>query len=176
MSRSLVQSPHLAGLLCCTMVAAAAAEQAEAKRTYNLPRGDAATMLGQFAKASGRQIIFAMEKVRGEQTGAISGEFSAREALGRMLAGTGLVAVQDDTTGAFVIKRGDRPPSSAAPRASKSEISSPSQNPPSTTTMTRNNLPALVGSWLALLLSSSNAQTIAPGATRDDDSNTIVKL
>jgi hypothetical protein len=77
----------------------------EQKRSYNLPSGDAAVTLNQFAGASGQQIIFMMDKVKGERTNAVAGEYSAREALDRMLAGTGLSATRDSATGAFVVSR-----------------------------------------------------------------------
>ncbi|OHE87243.1 MAG: hypothetical protein A3G75_09485 [Verrucomicrobia bacterium RIFCSPLOWO2_12_FULL_64_8] len=92
--------------------AVAASERAEPKRAYDLPRGDAATTLRQFAGLCGRQIFFMMDKVRGEQTNAIAGEFSPREAIDRMLAGTSLIALFDETTGGVVVSR--RPTS--APR------------------------------------------------------------
>jgi iron complex outermembrane receptor protein len=77
----------------------------ESKRSYNLPSGDAASTLNQFAGASGQQIIFMMDKVKGERTNAIAGDYTARDALDRMLAGTGLSATRDPATGAFVVSR-----------------------------------------------------------------------
>ena len=84
-------------------VSAVQGAAAEQKRSYNLPSGDAATTLNQFAGASGQQIIFMMEKVKGERTNAVAGDYAAREALDRMLAGTGLSAARDPATGAFVV-------------------------------------------------------------------------
>ena len=81
---------------------AAAVEQ---KRNYNLPAGDAATTLNQFAGASGQQIVFMMDKVKGERTNAIAGDYAARDALDHMLAGTGLSATRDLATGALVVSR-----------------------------------------------------------------------
>jgi outer membrane receptor protein involved in Fe transport len=109
MPRLAVSPPLLASTFCCVAAVASAAQPAEARRSYNLPRGDAATTLHQFAGASGRQIVFMMDKVRGERTNAIAGEFAPREALERMLAGTALVATQDAATGAFVVTRRDAP-------------------------------------------------------------------
>ena len=87
----LATTPHVfAGTLCCAVSLTSVAATTEPRRSYNLPKGDAATTLNQFAGASGRQIVFMMDKVRGEQTNAIAGEFAPREALERMLAGTNL--------------------------------------------------------------------------------------
>ncbi len=44
-----------------------------------------------------------MDKVHGEQTKAIDGDFTPTEAIDRMLAGTALVAREDEVTGGFVI-------------------------------------------------------------------------
>ncbi len=99
-------SPHLvAGALCCLATVTPAQSQPGQMRSYNLPRGDATTTLKQFAGASGRQIVYMMDKVRGETTNAVSGSFAPQEALDRMLAGTGLVATTDRQTGAFVVSR-----------------------------------------------------------------------
>jgi iron complex outermembrane receptor protein len=108
MTHRLVTPPRLvASALCCALgvsvVSGAAA--VEQKRSYDLPSGDAATTLNQFAGASGQQIIFMMDKVKGERTNAVAGDYAARDALDRMLAGTGLSATRDPATGAFVVSR-----------------------------------------------------------------------
>jgi outer membrane receptor protein involved in Fe transport len=163
MSPRFTSAPHvLATAACCLLAATAAAQPgAEPKRSFNLPRGDAAATLGQFAGASGRQIIYMMDKVRGEQTNAVQGEYSPREALERMLAGTALVAVQDTATGAFVIKRTlpPAPAPHAQPPAPKSAADPASP-------MKRKNLLAAVAGWLAVLTApGAGAQTVTPVAT-----------
>ncbi len=77
----------------------------EAKKSYDLPATDAATALKQFSEVSGRETLFAADIVRGVRTAAVKGEFTAKEALARMLAATGLTAVQDEKTGALAVKR-----------------------------------------------------------------------
>jgi outer membrane receptor protein involved in Fe transport len=99
----------VAASACCVVSSVAAAERVETKRSYNLPRGDAAITLRQFASSSGRQVFFMMDKVRGEHTNALSGEFSPREAIERMLAGTALVAHEDEATGGFMVTRRSPP-------------------------------------------------------------------
>jgi len=86
-----------------TPSAVVAAERKAPKGSYNLPRGDAATILRQFATFSGTPVLFMMDAVRGEQTNALSGDFSPREAIDQLLAGTSLVANQDEATGGFVV-------------------------------------------------------------------------
>ena len=76
-------------LASCSMmvvVAPLGAATVEAKRSFDLPRGDAATTLRQFAAAAGKSLVFVTDKVRGETTNALRGEFTPREALDRMLA------------------------------------------------------------------------------------------
>lgn len=149
MSQRLVTVPHLfAGALCCVVAGAEAAEPTEAKRSFNVPRGDAATTLSQFAGASGRQIIFMMDKVRGEKTHAIAGEFAPREALDRMLDGTALVAVEDHATGAFVIKRRSSPP--PTPGAPETKRSAPDS-------MKRKGLLTLLSTWLLAVAPADGA-------------------
>ncbi len=87
-----------------------AAQAAEpAKKNYDLPAGDAGARLKQFSETSGRETLFAAEAVRGVRTAAIKGEYTPREALDRMLDGTGLVVVQDKKTGALGVKRDPAP-------------------------------------------------------------------
>jgi outer membrane receptor protein involved in Fe transport len=168
MSFRLTTVPRLvAGAVCCAMSTAAASEKTDAKRVYNLPRGDAATTLSQFAGASGRQIVFMMDKVRGEQTNAVVGEFAPREALDRMLAGTALIAVQDEATGAFVIKRNPPPPRPRPP-------GSPEANP---RTMKRKTPLAALAGWLALSLGpgfAADASTPGAAAKPEQKEQTVV--
>ena len=158
MTHRLVTPPRLvASALCCAMsvsvVSGAAA--VEQKRSYNLPSGDAASTLNQFAGASGQQIIFMMDKVKGERTNAVAGDYAARDALDRMLAGTGLSATRDPATGAFVVSRKPKqgevgPVSDQQPKPNTRPMKSP-----------RNALALAVG-WL-LAGTALDAQT-APAA------------
>ena len=75
------------------------------KKTFDLPAGDAASLLKTFADQSGEQIVYPTEQVRGVQTKAVHGEYTAREALDVMLAQTGLEIVQDPSTGAIVVRK-----------------------------------------------------------------------
>jgi TonB-dependent receptor len=83
----------------------AGANAEEQKQSYRFPRGDAAAILAQFATESGRPILYMMDQVRGVQTNALTGTFTPREALDRLLAGTALVAVHDPKSGGFIVNR-----------------------------------------------------------------------
>ncbi len=78
---------------------------AEAVKAFNVPAGDAAMTLKQAAQQGGVEIVFPAPTVRGVQTSAVKGDYTAREALNRMLAGTELVLVQDEKSGALSISR-----------------------------------------------------------------------
>jgi iron complex outermembrane receptor protein len=82
-----------------------AARADEAKRAFDIPAGRAEVTLAKFADQSGTQFFFTAEKVGGVRTQAAQGSFTPREALDRMLAGTQLVAVQDEKTGAYTVRR-----------------------------------------------------------------------
>ncbi len=79
------------------------------KKSIDVPAGDAATTLKLFAQQSGEQIVYPLDQIRGVKTNAVKGEIASREALDQMLAGTGLVVVQDEKTGALSVRRAPGP-------------------------------------------------------------------
>lgn len=85
---------------------AALAAAADARRTFDVPAGPAAQTLKVFAAQAAREIVFAPDVVGGVQTQPVRGELAPAEALRAMLSGTGLVAGQDQRTGAFAVRRG----------------------------------------------------------------------
>lgn len=78
----------------------------EATRSFNLPAGEAAQTLKQFAAQAGREIVFAPNAVAAIKTNQVKGELTPKEALDQMLARTELVATQDAKSGAFSVRRG----------------------------------------------------------------------
>lgn len=165
MSPRLISTSCLvAGVVCGEVVAAESERggQAETRRSFDLPRGDAATTLSQFAGISGTQIVFMMDKVRGQRTNAVKGKYSPREALDRMLAGTELVATMDSTTGALVITRRRSDASLSGQGESgdtPAKIAEPIQK-----TMKPSTLRGRALAWLALAAgtAASNAQSLEP--------------
>ena len=95
------------------------------KQTYNLPAGDAVATLRQFVETSGAQVSYFVNRVGGVRTNAVRGEFSSREALDRMLAGTELFPVRDEKSGAVTINRTE---AFAAPKAPARKSESRSGN------------------------------------------------
>jgi outer membrane receptor protein involved in Fe transport len=64
--------------------------------TFNLPEQGAATSIPEFARQANLQIIAPADKLVGIKTHTIHGVLDAREALRRLLEGTGLVIASDD--------------------------------------------------------------------------------
>ena len=148
-------------------VAPVGAATAEAKRSFDLPRGDAATTLRQFAAASGRSLVFVTDKVRGETTNAVRGEFTPREALERMLAGSALEAAQDAATGALIVSR--KRVANAAPRTGEiGPVSDPQPNPQTKPMKSPRTLIAAFAGWLAAA-TAVDAQTAPPAAATSAD-------
>lgn len=115
-------------------ICAAATPAAEETRRFDLPAGDAAAMLNRFAAVAGRQLMFVTDKVRGERTRAIHGEFTPTDALEQMLAGTALEVTRDPVSGVFVVSRRAIPT-----RDEKSKATPPAGPPPSSMTPTKKN-------------------------------------
>lgn len=101
--------PRLSGILrlaaVCCFLALPLSAQESAKRTYDIPAGEAAKTLKQFSEQSGLGMIIASETARGIRTNPLKGDFTSRDALDLLLDGTGLVAERDAKSGAFAVRR-----------------------------------------------------------------------
>ena len=99
----------LLAALCSFALAVSALGTEAAKKNFNLSADDAAKSLKAFTEQSGEQIVYPVEQMRGVKTAAVKGELTPREALDQMLKDTGLVAVQDEKTGALAVKKDSLP-------------------------------------------------------------------
>jgi iron complex outermembrane recepter protein len=90
---------------------------------FELPPDGADKSLRKFADQSGKEVIFGAEITAGIRTNAVQGDFAPLEAIAKLLAGTGLSAVQDETSGAFLVTRDSisKPVPPAKPPVSASE-------------------------------------------------------
>jgi len=95
--------------------------QLAAEKNFNVPAGDAAATLPRFVEQSGEQLAYLVDNVRGENTHAVVGRFTARRALERMLAGTKLIASEDKSTGALMIGRKSAAPAPPKRREGETE-------------------------------------------------------
>jgi len=91
----------------------------EAKRSFDLPAGDALRTLKQFSDQAGRLIVYPEESVAGVATRPVKGAHTVADALARMLEGTGLRAAQDEQSGAFAVNRTASPATKAPPSSSE---------------------------------------------------------
>jgi outer membrane receptor protein involved in Fe transport len=96
---------RLAGALVLFAVVLGVGAAEPVRKKFQLPGGDAAFTLKKFVHQSGEQVVYLVDSVRGIRTKPVNGEFSAREALEHMLAGTSLAAREDASTGALTINR-----------------------------------------------------------------------
>jgi outer membrane receptor protein involved in Fe transport len=145
-------------LACAVAIALAARAAEELRRRYDLPAGDAARMLRQFAEVSGREVLFAAEVVRGVRTAPVRGEFTALEALQRLLAGTNLHAIPEERSGAIAVRRipdskPARPSTDPPPETTKTDQSKLSETPPvknrNLFSLKNRNLFSFLAGWLA---------------------------
>ncbi len=190
-SHLLAQRPAVATALCCVFCVSSSSGAVSPETDYDLPGGDAAAMLAQFAHNSANQIVYLVENVRGEQTRPVRGRYAAIDALRRMLDGTSLFAVQDASTGAIVVSRrrvekaakdGASPP--PLPSASASEIvptPSPAllsdHNPQPPASLKPRNFLSLLAAWLAASTAGAAESTNAqPGASNAGREAEVVKL
>jgi hypothetical protein len=93
---------------------------------FNLPADLAARSLKLFADQSGLEVVFASASTSRVKTNGVKGDLTPREAMARLLAGTGLIAEHHPRTGAITIasdpnvqraaqpEPGDRPNQSAS--------------------------------------------------------------
>ncbi|MEY3608418.1 MAG: hypothetical protein RLZZ447_1206, partial [Verrucomicrobiota bacterium] len=128
-----------------------------ARKSYDIEAGDAVSTLKRFANDSGRQVMFLVDAVRGVKTNPVRGEYTVREALTRLVADTGLIVAEDSQSGALMVNR-------ARPEESPAAKSNPA---PSTTQifqespMKKPNVFRVLGAWLTLALSTTQAQVPA---------------
>lgn len=166
------------------IVVASSVLAAEVRRSFALPAGDAEGQLEAFSEQADVSTIFPLEDVRGLTTNPVYGRLTPREALTRMLVGTGLKGDRDRKTGSFVVKRiRDQPNSHPSPTDDSTE---PMNRNPSRKKTTRffalglGLLSASTGSAQSGNTSSDEqvpVHRLSPfevGASRQDEGNTVV--
>ena len=116
-----------AGLLAVSATAASA--EAQDKR-ITIPAEDASASIPALARQSGLQVFAPTDAVRGVRTNPVNGTFTPMEALNRLLAGTGLHAVQTGDN-AVSIRRAEAPDGQA--QQTNSAQSAPPAAPTSST-------------------------------------------
>ncbi len=120
--RSFAVTRRLAAVLFLIFATAFTYAADAVKMKFNLPAGDAGKTLKQFATQAKREILFASQPTDGVKTNAVQGELTVREGLDRLLAGTDLKVIEDEKTGALVV-RGTESPN--APRVAQEPATTP---------------------------------------------------
>jgi hypothetical protein len=129
---------------------------AEARKTFAVPVGDASETLKRFAQQAGQQVFYPTNEVRGVRTAAVEGEFTLRDGIGRLLAGTELRATFDERSGTFAVARAPDP-------------NAPAAAPAPATAVRASGAGTLVGRVLNLTSKSylTNARITVDGTTLD---------
>ncbi|MDQ1153422.1 TonB-dependent receptor [Brevundimonas sp. SORGH_AS_0993] len=83
------------------------------QRTFDIPAQDAATAIGQYGLQAGVQITAPTDQLRGVKTRPLQGAMDARQALSRLLQGTGL-EIASDNGSVIVLRRAAGPQGQAA--------------------------------------------------------------
>lgn len=97
-------------LYLVTVLALLGASPADSlRKVYDLPADSAEKSIRRFSEQSGLEVFYPSHVTKGVRTQPVRGEMTAREALDAMIAGTGLVVVRDESTGAFSVKRDSDP-------------------------------------------------------------------
>jgi len=109
-------------LASATLPAGPAAAQAPANtaRDYDIPAGPLSSSLARFAGETGVPLSANAALTAGKQAPALKGRFTVREALDRLLAGSGLEASQQD--GAVVVRPASQPAAEAVPETALGEV------------------------------------------------------
>ena len=130
------------------------------KKNFQLPEGDAAVTLRQFSRQAGEQIVYPIDLVRGVRTNPVHGNFTPRAALDQMAAGTDLVVIQDEATGALTVGRARPPPPSKPSDTTPFPMHSSSRSDRPKTK--KNPLLRLFAGIAAVAVSPVDAQQVAP--------------
>lgn len=109
-------SKYAAGFLLGTSAIVWAAPAMARPQPFDVPAQPAASGIQSFARQAGWQVLVAQDLTKGKRTSAIKGLYETRDALARLLRGTGLAVLSIDGT-VVTLGRPAAPPSSHAARA-----------------------------------------------------------
>ena len=131
----MIARPYTTGIMAAVGLAAAVpalGQPATARRiSFDLAPQDLGTALLTVARVSGRQILFASEIVAGKRSARLTGAFTSREAVRRLLQGSGLVIRDED--GALIVVLADEPVTDSEIIVTGSRIRSAQRYAPVTT-------------------------------------------
>ncbi len=158
------------GCALLSSVAAATSPEASARRSFDLPAGEAAAVFKQFIAQSRVQLLYVADDATDVRTNSVKGYFTPREAIDRILAGTQLTAIQT-ANGALAVKKSPlknrqaSPPPAASPAT---PVSPNKKSSPDKTTMKNPKLISILASVFAFSSADAGAQS-APAAGPDSE-------
>ncbi len=91
----------LVALFALTLAASA---QTPATKNFNVPSDQVMNAIKAFSGQSGVEVLMPTDAAKGIRTNAVKGEMTPRAALEKMVAGTGLVVIEDEKTGALGLR------------------------------------------------------------------------
>jgi iron complex outermembrane receptor protein len=132
-------------------------------RRFDVPAGPAEASLRLFIAQADVELLYSIDKIAGVRTNAVKGEFTARDALDRLIASTGLTVVKDERSGALMLGRIAGTVTAAPNSSSHSKNSNGRADP--TPPMKRRTIAAVLGSWLALAPAPESVAQPGSGGT-----------
>ncbi len=159
-------------LILCVGCFACPLPGAEAvRRPFALAAGGAEVTLEAFSVQADAPVVFPLREVRGVATNPVHGDFAPREALQRLVAGTGLEVRRDGETGSFIVRRErpDLPPQdqepATNPTTAKPRQTEPHPMPKTKSTNSPRALIAALAGWLVASTPLDAQTTPAPAVT-----------
>ena len=76
-----------------------------AKKSFDLAAGEADSALKQLSIQAGVEVIYSSRLTRNVTTNRVKGDFTAKEAIDLLLAGTGLVSAEDAKSGSLTVRK-----------------------------------------------------------------------
>lgn len=101
MLKGLLSGSSLAATICSASLAMSAL--ADSPTSVDVPPGDLAAALDVLAKQASANLVYEASKMQGLKTQGVSGHFTPREAVEKLLEGTSLRLSTDEATGAMMI-------------------------------------------------------------------------
>lgn len=112
----------LGWLLVGTIISSSLVQAGEPalRKVFDVPAGPATSTLKRFVSQSGVQLLYGVDEVSRAETNPVKGEYTTVEAVHRLLANTGLTAVET-RNGAIAINRVPDPKGQRAAQATASD-------------------------------------------------------
>jgi len=98
-----------------------AAGTGSGRMKFEIPSAEAQVALQQLASRADRPLVYLLDQVKGVRVNAVSGDYTLREALHRLVENTELKVVEDSMSGAWVVKPRNQVADSTAQKTNRKE-------------------------------------------------------